>query len=215
MKIINMNERHRHGYMTLMLITFVLLASGCDVDDGIVLSAIPLPTDSAVDLFCEDAGINTEACILDDPDNPYANATVNEDTKFVLNDDAPSAKSRFYLWATALARSPTGENQYYTALSLHELFAESSSPTTQAQAKTAYRSVLDNFFLSATFFVVTLPSGDVSFAAPLKDIVGANLHNPTGATLVSLYTAQIFALSDMSQWGYIYDTTNLVTNKRN
>ena len=215
MKILNKTERHLNTFLTLTLITFVLLASGCDVDEGVVTNTIPLPTDSTLDLFCEDVGINAETCVLDDPANPYAHVAVNENTKFILNDDAPSAKSRFFVWATALARSPTGENQYYTALSLHELFAESGSPTTQEQAKRAYRSVLDNFFLSATFFVVSTPSGDVSFAAFLKDLVGQNLVEPTLPTIIALYTDKLLALSDMSDWGYIYDEDNNATNKRN
>ena len=215
MKIINKTERHLKAFLTLMLITSVLLTSGCDVDNGSVTNTIALPTDSTLNLFCEDVGINTETCVLDDPENPYVHVAINEVTKFILNDDAPSAKSRFYVWATALARSPTGENQYYTALSLHELFAESGSPTTRVQAINAYRSVLDNFFLSATFFVVSTPSGDVSFAAFVKDLVGQNLVEPTLPTIISLYTDKLLALSDMSEWGYIYDEDNNATNKRN
>ena len=214
MKIINKTERHLKAFLTLTLITSVLLTSGCDVDNGTITNTIALPTDSTLNLFCEDIGINTETCVLDDPENPYVHVAIDDVTKFILNDSAPSAKSRFYVWATALARSPTGENQYYTALSLHQMYAESGSITTQEQTKRAYRSVLDNFFLSATFFVQTLPSGDVTYAVAVKDLVGANLYNPTLSTIISLYTDQVLALVDISEWGYIYDTTNLVMNER-
>jgi len=45
----------------------------------------------------------------------------------------------------------------------------------------------------------------ISFA--LKDLVGANLYDPESAGLVSLYDdpAQALALSDISNWGYVYD----------
>ncbi len=98
-----------------------------------------------------------------------------------------------------------GENQYYTALSLQEVYAESGSPTTRDQAIKAYRSVLDNFFLAPTFFVVTIDGEEASIAVSLKDIVGNNLFDPASAGLVSLYTDPAFALSDISEWGYVYD----------
>ena len=46
----------------------------------------------------------------------------------------------------------------------------------------------------------------ISFA--LKDLVGRNLFDPESVKLVSLYDdpAQALALSDISNWGYVYDT---------
>ena len=210
MKLLSCPAQRSRMFAVLVLpLMVMLLVSGCgEVDGGRVENQIELPVDSTLNLHCEDQGINENQCVLDDPLNPYADVNVNDDTKFALNDGAPSAKARFYLWATAQARNPTGENQYYTALSLHEVYSESASPIIQEQAKKAYRSVLDNFYLSATFFVVTVTQGDVAFAVAIKDIVGENLYNPTSAGLVSLYSDPIFALRDMSEWGYIYDTTN-------
>jgi hypothetical protein len=52
---------------------------------------------------------------------------------------------------------------------------------------------------------VTIDGEDASIAVSLKDIVGANLFNPTSPTLVSLYTDPALALSDISEWGYVYD----------
>ncbi len=113
---------------------------------------LQLPLDYVLDLFCPNAGINDEKCILDDPDNPYARSAINDVTKWDLFNDSPSAKSDFYLWATALAKSPNGENQYYTALALHDLFTQGGSEVARDQAKAAYRSLLDNFFDSQTFY---------------------------------------------------------------
>lgn len=139
------------------LLASLLLLVGCNAGDGsgTPTSSVSLPTDTALDLYCEDVGINTNTCVLDDPANPYARSLINDTTKWVLHNASPSAKSRFYLWATALAKSTTGENQYYTALALHELYTEGgSTPSTnaQAQAKKAYRSLLDNFYSSLTYY---------------------------------------------------------------
>lgn len=184
----------------------MILIAGCDVEDsGEVRNSIDLPTDSQLNFACENEGVFPDDCVLDNADNPYVTVNVTDATKFQLNDDAPSAKSRYYLWATALARQPMGENQYYTAVSLHEVFAESGSPTTRDQAIKAYRSVLDNFFNSATFFVVPVSSGDVAFAVALKDIVGQNLYDPEANSLVPLFSDPLFALQAISEWGYIYE----------
>ncbi len=185
------------------------LVSGCDVEDrGEVRNEVPLPTDSILNFACPDEGIFPEECVLENPENPYRTANVTDETKFQLSDEAPSAKSRYYVWATALARQPTGENQYFTAISLHEVFGESASPTTRDQAIKAYRSVLDNFFFSATFFVVPFSSGEASVAIPIKDEVGINLVTPTAASLVPLYSDPLFARDAISDWGYIWDPDN-------
>ena len=194
---------------TMVACLMIALTAGCDVEDrGVVRNEVPLPTDSVLNFACEDEGVFPEECVLENPENPYRTANVTDDTKFGLSDDAPSAKSRYYVWATALARQPTGENQYFTALSLHEVFGESGSATTRGQAIKAYRSVLDNFFFSATFFVVPLSSGEAAVAIPIKDEVGTNLVTPAASSLVPLYSDPLFARDAISEWGYIWDPDN-------
>jgi hypothetical protein len=152
-------KRYLNKLALLMLAApLILVTAGCDeIDSGEVQNSIELPVDSVLNFRCENEGIFPEDCVLDNPENPYVSVAVTEDNKFDLSEDAPSAKSRYYLWATALARGAglQGENQFFTALSLQEVFAESGSPTTRDQARKAYRSVLDNFFLSPSFFKVT------------------------------------------------------------
>ncbi len=110
-------------------------------------------------------GINTETCVLTDPENPFRFVTIVEPdantpddvvTKYDLEDTiptgAPGAKARFYLWATALARRPTGENQWYTARALHRLYTYNGDELIRQQALKAYRSNLDNFFGSLVYF---------------------------------------------------------------
>jgi len=208
MKILNYIEQHLK-ILTAALVagSMILLTAGCsEVDGGTVQNSVELPIDSTLNFRCEDEGIYLEPCVLDNPENPYAKVAVTEDNKFDLSDKAPSAKSRYYLWATALAKGAgiPGENQYYTALSLHEVYAESASPTTRDQAKKAYRSVLDNYFLAPTFFGPFTPQEDF-FAVAVKDLVGQNLYDPSAENLVSFYADPVNALAEISEWGYIYN----------
>jgi len=236
-KIYENLKQHLSMLVTLTLSgSLVLLSAGCgEVDGGNIENEIQLPTDSIVNFQCADEGIYLEKCVLDNPDNPYANVAIIEAPdpdepeddpreKFFLSDAAPSAKARYYLWATALAKGvgAQGENQYYTARSLQELYAESGSPTTQEQAKKAYRSVLDNYFLSSTFFEGEVTVNGVKeiivYAASVKDLVGEHLVAPV-FPLVTLYTAEVpadakvFALEALGQWGYIYNETTKTISK--
>ena len=213
MKIIDYVDQHIvEQYLNLLaalmfVCSLIVLTTACsEVDGGTVQNTVELPIDSTLNFYCENEGIYLEKCVLDNPENPYATVALTEDNKFDLNDEAPSAKSRYYLWATALAKGAgiPGENQYYTALSLHEVYAESASPTTMEQAKKAYRSVLDNYFLAPTFFGPFTPE-ESYFAVPVKDLVGQNLYDPSAENLVSFYADPVNALAEISEWGYIYE----------
>ena len=140
----------------------------------------------------------------------------------------PLFGSCFYLWATALARRGSGENQYYTALALHELYTAAGDPIIREQAKRAYRNVLDNFFSSVTVFeccgeFFPFPREDTAFAFPLNELVLERLVRaqettpegyPGGYTplypddpdtvnndpgLIELETAEA-----ITEWGYVY-----------
>jgi hypothetical protein len=208
MKTLTYVDQHLKIYVATLVAGFMILltASCSEIDGGTVQNTVQLPTDSVLNFYCENEGIHLESCILDNPENPYAKVAVTEDNKFDLSDEAPSAKSRYYLWATALAKGAgiPGENQYYTALSLHEVYAESASPTTRDQAKKAYRSVLDNYFLAPTFFGPFTPREEF-FAVAVKDLVGQNLYDPSAENLVSFYADPVNALAEISEWGYIYN----------
>lgn len=239
--LIKRNRRHPL-YLTLALLTAMLIG-GCnspDSDDGVVINEIPLPTDTLLNLACADVGIAPNVCILNDPENPFRLATTQEfdinnpdaETKFDLANKIPTgptgAKARFYLWATALARRPSGENQYYTALALHELYTAAGDPIIREQAKRAYRSVWDSFFSSVTVFeccgeFFPPPGDDTAFAFPLNELVLERLVRaretpatgyPNGYTplipddpdslnndagLIELTTAEV-----ITEWGYVY-----------
>jgi len=184
----------------------ILLTTGCGSDGGtgaaVTIAPATLPTDLLLNLRCEDVGIYLETCILEDNNNPYRNVATGE---FDLNNpDEPvgklellaeipegptGAKARFYLWATALANRASGENQYFTAVALHELWTEQvkdgfGDPLIQQQALKAYRSVLDNFFSSVTFLSTcdflnpSPPEPEFFYPDIVSDATGVNMVDP-------------------------------------
>ena len=219
-----------HGRL-LAAITLALLAFGCSdreaADrDGVLINTVVLPTDVVLNLNCANVGIHPETCVLEDPENPFVGTPIREfdvnnpgaENKFDLFNSLPpgptGAKARFYLWATALARQPSGENQYYTALALHELFDANSNALDKdelirEQALKAYRSVLDNFFGSVTAFECCAdvsPDGrPVAFPNGLNEIVADNLYRTDATGFLRLVEGDpLLVLSLFGDWGYTY-----------
>lgn len=224
-------KNSKPGLMMLLLSVTALAAAGCKApgnSDGEIINAIVLPTDVVLNLACENVGVHPENCVLGDPENPFITTTIVEfdpnappgtDDKFDLVNSFPpgpsGAKARFYFWATALARRPSGENQWYTAKALHELFDANSNVLStdelvRAQALKAYRSVLDNFWGSVTFFECALCPPDengelIKFPAQLNEQVGDNLFrfDSTGFRFL-IDGGDIRVLELIGQWGYTY-----------
>ena len=228
-----MRNRHPRGHepvipkmFAIALLGLALTACGGPSDSsGEVITSVPLPTDTLLDLPCENAGLYTEGCVLNDQNNPYRNVAVNEfdvnnpdaQTKFDLAAGIPEgrtgAKARFYLWATALAKTQSGENQWYTPRALHELFNYNDDPVIQNQALRAYRSVLDNFFGSVTVFECcpgASPTGEpVPFAVPLNELTADNLFRTDATGYRRLVDGDpILVLSLLTEWGYVYQPAN-------
>jgi len=217
---------------TALLCAVGVFAAGCQGEpgpnDGEIINAIVLPTDTLLNLACEDVGIFTERCVLEDPENPFALVPIIEfdvnnpdaDNKFELFNSIPSgptgAKARFYFWATALSRRASGENQFYTALALHELWDLNGDPVIQAQALKAYRSVLDNFFGSVTVFTcceeVRPPDDDrgpVPFPIGLNELTADNLYRTDATGLNRLVEGDpLLVLEVLLEWGYNYRPAN-------
>ena len=226
-------KNSNRGLMILLMSVTALAAAGCkapDNSDGEIINAIVLPTDVVLNLACENVGVYPETCVLGDPENPFATTTIIEfnvnnpgaDNKFDLFNSIPAgptgAKARFYFWATALARKPSGENQFYTALALHELFDANSNVLStdelaRAQALKAYRSVLDNFFGSVTVFTCcpgASPTGEpVAFAIPLNELTADNLYRTAATGYRRLVDGDpILVLELFLDWGYSYQPAN-------
>ena len=225
----NINFHHsrpavvRNIAVLLVSITALALAACKEPSssDGIVYEAIILPTDTLLNLACKDAGIGFETCVLEDPENPYALTAVIEPgpnvgddvcTKFCLAANIPAgptgAKARFYLWATALARNGKGENQFFTAQALYELWNANSDPLIREQALRAFRSQLDNFYGSAFFFPccanVSNDGLPLFLPSTLNEATADILYrNPTPfRRLVDGDPLVVIEL--LGQWGYTY-----------
>ena len=135
-----LNEMKSWRLIIVCSLAVLVAACGKDSGDGDVVTDLRIPSDIVLNLFCADIGINDNRCVLDDPDNPYARADVNNDNKFDLAMPlAGNPKAQFYLWATALANDRTGENQMFAARALYDLSNMSCSELVQSQALRAYR----------------------------------------------------------------------------
>lgn len=188
-----------------MIFVITLFVTSCDRKNGEMFTDVELPLDFNLPLYCENEGVFPETCILDNPENPYVNANISMETSWDFYDASPSSKSSFYLWGTMLANIPTGEHQYLTALSLHELYTAGGSENAKAQAKKGYRAVLDHFFDNVTWWEAWWLTEETYYAVPVKDLVGQNLYDPSELGLLPLYNDPAEALADMSEWGYVYD----------
>ena len=227
--MMNLSTKNAHligarGGRLAIACSLLLLLAACgspDSDDGDLQNAVELPDDLILNLECEDFGIFTETCVLDDSDNPYARVNVNNDNKFDLADAAPSVKARVYLWATALARDSTGENQINVAKAMYRLSNESCSQLIQDQAQRAYRSVLDNYFGDVTFFSTDdfgAPFEEVFYPFPVKILAADDLRLGVGSADPSCGPAGVEFMFDpdparndflarvkLNEWGFLYD----------
>jgi len=224
----------------------LLAVAACSKDssDGEVISARPLPLgDIVLNLFCEDFGLFQETCVLDDPDNPFATVAITNENRFDLVGEIdaqvaaiplpPDAavKTKVYFWATALAKGSDGENQYRTANALYALANESCSQLIQDQALRAYRSVLDNYFNSVTFFATDdfgAPFPNVFYPFPLKLLAANELRlgiGPADASCAGTGYSEFMFDPDagrndfvarvvLNDWGYIFDDTPLSLIKK-
>jgi hypothetical protein len=198
-----------------------------------------------------DPALGDPTCVLKDPENPFRTASIPEfdvnnpdaPTKFdilppagpgrcpVVPPDPPAGdpsymplgeKAEFYFWATALARRPSGENQYYTARALHKLWTVQvangfGDPLIQDQAKRAYRAALDYFFNGVTFFsTYSFPFPNCAepeqfFPVQVRDLTGVALVVADPPEFDHLYPGldpnfdAFRALEDMADWGYGFD----------
>ena len=230
MRNLNWKEVQPGSFNRLLMLLFALVVlgiEGCGSGDGggKNITTQELPTGFSLRLECDDVGVYPEDCVLDDRNNPYATVNIIEfdpndedaDNKFDLAEEIPEggeyAKTRFYFWATALARRGSGENQFYTAVALHELWSAGvddgfGSPNAQEQAKKAYRACLDYFFNDFTFIGpfpdLNDPDGDF-IPLVIRGLVGTQLvPSPEFNTLFPGGDTELNAKVELGDWGYFY-----------
>jgi hypothetical protein len=110
------------------------------------------------ELFDVTEGIHPSKVTLQNPRNPFREFNISDDTKFDILTDGGNAGA-FYAWATLLANVPIGENQFYTATKLRDIFLANEVPpedrgVVQQMAIQGFQRVLD-CFPDSVFFDVT------------------------------------------------------------
>lgn len=114
------------------------------------------------EVFNTTEGIHPSDVTLDNPRNPFRQFAIGDDTKFEILDGGGNAGA-FYAWATVLANIPIGENQYFAAVKLRDIYRANEVPpeqreTVRLMAINAFQAVLDCFPDSLLFDV----SGEIS-----------------------------------------------------
>ena len=198
----------------IILSLALLLIAGCDRKTGTLVDVVDLPTDYVLDLYSVNEGIYPDQSVLANPANPYADANINMENVWDLNDVSPSPKAKFYLWASALANIPIGEYQFFTAKSLHELYTAGGSENARMQAIKAYRATLDHFFDSVTWWKADWIVDETYYAVLLRNLVGQSMYDPSEMNLLPLYSDPVLALADLSEWGYVYDFETKTLSRR-
>jgi hypothetical protein len=106
-------------------------------------------TDVRFVLWTLDTGVHPSKAVLEDPDNPFRDHPPSETMKWELLENGGDSAA-FYAWATLLAKTPTGELQYYTAVLLERLHRNGALtpvelPYVKELALDAYAAVLRYF----------------------------------------------------------------------
>lgn len=141
------------SYIKLSLLGLVLVAVACgdspQYEFGFNTTGIRF------ELFDPTEGIHPSKVTLSNPRNPFREFGVSDDTKFAILDNGGNAGA-FYAWATVLASIPIGENQFYTASKLRDIFEANEVPEEDREkvrqmAIDAFQAVLDCFPESVRF----------------------------------------------------------------
>ena len=135
-------------YRNSLLIVLVSLLLNCD-DMKADLSTKDLnPIDLTTigyDPISKEEGIYPDTSVLKNPKNPFVKTGITENNKWDIDAGVLSSGATYYLWATILALSPSGENQFYTAEAVRALEGNSS------RAQLAYEMVLEHFYHDLTY----------------------------------------------------------------
>ncbi len=103
--------------------------------------------------YSPDEGVYPDESVMADPNNPFAGG-IGEQTKWDVYSSGPVYG--FYAMATALVQIPTGEHQYYAALSAQQIYEQELALSEDLWlardiAVSGYRVVLDSFLDDVTY----------------------------------------------------------------
>lgn len=141
------------SYIKLSLLVLVLVIAACGDDPTYEFG---IPTDEIqFEFFDVTEGIHPSTVTLINPRNPFRDIVISDDQKFAIQNSDSSAGA-FYAWAALLANIPIGENQFFTAVSLRNIYesdelAEENREIVRQMAVDAFQSVLDCFPESVLF----------------------------------------------------------------
>jgi len=141
------------SYIKASLLGIVLVTAACG-DDPAYEFGIPT-SDIQFELFNVTEGIHPSKVTLSNPRNPFRRIVISDDQKFALQNSDSSAAA-FYAWAALLAKIPIGENQFFVAVSLRDIYesdelAEEDRETVRQMAVNGFQAVLDCFPESLLF----------------------------------------------------------------
>lgn len=113
-------------------------------------------SEAPFEVFDPTAGIHPSRVVLEDPNNPFADANSGRDTRFDIEANDEDGVTAFYSWASWLAREPTGESQFYAAGNLQKIWEAGNAPqedlpVVRDMAIAGYQTVLDDFPDAVTF----------------------------------------------------------------
>lgn len=177
--------RSNASVLWIALGALLLGSTGCGDADldyryGFDLNAVEF------NLHTADMGIHPDKSVLEDPNNPFRFDPLGIETKWTIESNGRIVP-RVYVWATALASEPIGENQFYAAKALEDLFRQERTrpeylPFVKSMAVRAYQSVLDNFPESVSYLADGVTFFPLNILA-YDGIVGLG-EEPTGGWVV-------------------------------
>ena len=133
----------------LLLLLPLVLAAGCATPAPATYQyGVPLD-EVEFHLSSLSMGVYPDTSVMDDDNNPFAEGGLDGDLRWDITAGGLWVPT-FYAWATWLVGEPTGEAQYYTALSLHTIYDNALCDAddlyyVRGLAIDAYQAVLDHF----------------------------------------------------------------------
>lgn len=146
-------------YMAPIIVAVALLVTACDTSPPELRFGFNV-TGLGYQVVDETEGIFPSQFVLTNELNPFRDISIDTATSFDILAKGGNAGA-FYAWATLLARTPTGERQFYAAQQLSNIFMASEVPeddldTVRLMAIAGFQTVLDEFPTDVTFDVTGL-----------------------------------------------------------